>query len=215
MLVAGIAAAVAQAAAPPSVWNGRKPFHCKVQDAGEGADVRHPDRDPFCIHFKKTHQTVDELGIVDFLANEPARVAEASPKCFYFQKDHWRSTIVAGNDSTRTYQWQGKYFFDKASGDGGVWVRDFKFNGQTFDPRTLPGFPDAYKPFFGPGEGGTITHNSLDTDPNCVARADAHHDRIYKDEHRSDGSKHGTSGEEPKKGSTREKPAASGLIHLG
>jgi hypothetical protein len=131
------------------------------------------------VRFDKTHQNVDQLGIVDFLSQEPARAAAASPKCFYFQEDHWRSSVVQSNGSTVLYEWIGHYFFDKANGDGGAWVSGFSVGGQTYDPSQLPGFPPQYAPFFGPGTGGFITHNEVPVDSDCAARAKANPGAIY------------------------------------
>lgn len=181
VLVIGFAAASAHALAPPSPWDGRKPFRCEVQNARFEAEGPHPERDPYCVHFNKTRQNLTELGVVEFLSKEPARVAAAMDKCFYYQKDHWRGSIVQDDATTKTYHWHGHYFFDKARGDGGVWVTEFSVNGQTGDPRELPGFPEEWKPFFGPGEGGFITHNDIPSDPRCVERAESEGDAIYKD----------------------------------
>ena len=49
---------------------------------------------------------------------EPARVAAAGDKCFYFQSDHWRGSVVQDDGTTKTYEWDGSYFFDKAQGRG-------------------------------------------------------------------------------------------------
>ncbi len=89
------------------------------------------------------------------------------------QSDHWRGSVVQADASTKTYEWDGHYFYDRATGDGGVWVTNFSFNGRTQDPTTLPGFPAEYAPYFGPGTGGVITHNQVDVDPSCVAKARA------------------------------------------
>ena len=138
-----------------------------------GAEVKDPDADPFCIEFDKRHQNVSELGVVEFLSMEPARVALAVPKCFYFQSDHWRGSVVQADGSTKTYEWDGHYFFNKATGDGGVWVTNFNLNGRTFDPSTLPGMPAEYARHFGPGTGGVITHNEFEADPSCAEKAQA------------------------------------------
>ena len=111
-----VVAAPAPAAAPPSPWDGRNPFNCVLQNAGMGTAVAHPEADPFCIEFEKRHQNVSQLGVVEFLSKEPARVALASPKCFYFQSDHWRGTISESVPQSETYAWDGHYFFDKARG---------------------------------------------------------------------------------------------------
>src|SRR5947209_6036213 len=105
------AAPAAHALAPPSPWDGGNPFRCTVQNAGFGTAVPDPAADPYCVSFDKTHQSVDDLGIVDFLSKEPARVAAAAPKCFYFQEDHWRGTVDQGN-ATAIYEFVGHYFFD-------------------------------------------------------------------------------------------------------
>jgi hypothetical protein len=173
------AASGAPAATPPSPWDGTNPFQCELQHAGLGATVPHPGADPFCIDFDKRHQTVSDLGVVDFLSKEPARVALASSKCFYFQSDHWRGYLVAGVPSTQTYAWDGHYYFDKARGDGGVWVTNFSLNGRTADPSQLPGFPAQYGRYFGPGTGGLITHDQVQADPSCVAKAKRGGQHIY------------------------------------
>jgi len=163
--------ALARGSAPPTPWDGTNPYHCVLQNAGLGPTGPDPSADPYCIYFDKTHQNVDQGGIVDFISKEPARTAAASPKCFYFQADHWRSSVVQSDSSTVVYEWVGHYFFNKATGDGGVWVSGFSLNGHTFDPTTIPGFPPQYGQYFGPGTGGMITHDSVPVDPSCAARA--------------------------------------------
>jgi RNase P protein component len=172
--VVGLLVAVASAGgagAPPSPWDGVNPFACELQNADYGTTVPHPDADPFCVEYAKRKQNVTELGVVEFLTKEPARVALASPKCFYFQSDHWRGSIVQDDGSTKTYEWDGHYFFNKATGDGGAWVTNFNVNGQTGDPSTIPGLPPDYAKYFGPGTGGAITHDEIPADPTCVAKA--------------------------------------------
>ena len=149
-----------------SAYYGSIPFTCTLQQAGFEAEVPDPGADPFCIEFDKTRQNVSELGIVDFLSKEPARVANASPKCFYFQRDHWRGSLVQGVPPA-IYEWDGSYFFDKARGVGGVYVENFKVGGQTGDPSLLPGFPEEYKPYFGPGRGGVQKTGDVPADPSC------------------------------------------------
>jgi hypothetical protein len=161
----------AVAFAPPTPWDGVNPFNCTVQNAGFGATGRDPAADPYCVQFDKSRQNVDRLGIVDFLLNEPARTAAAVNKCFYYQQDHWRGSLIQRDANTVVYEFFGHYFFDKATGDGGVWVTGFKVAGLTFDPRNLPGFPPAWRRSFGPGRGGFITHDDVRGDPRCVALA--------------------------------------------
>jgi hypothetical protein len=173
------AATAAWAADPPTPWDGVNPFQCELQQAGFDARGPQPEADPYCIEFDKRRQNVTQLGVVEFLGKEPERAAAASPKCFYFQSDHWRGSIVQEDASTKTYEWDGHYFFDKARGEGGVWVSNFNFGGQTGDPREIPGFPEEWKPFFGPGMGGFRTRNSIDPDPRCAERAKREEHRIY------------------------------------
>jgi hypothetical protein len=81
--VALAACAPAWGANYPTGWNGDNPFSCEIQNVGFGTDYPHPEADPFCVEFDKRRQNVSELGVVDVLSQEPARVAAASPKCFY------------------------------------------------------------------------------------------------------------------------------------
>ncbi len=168
LLVAAPAAAQGSTTRP---WDGSLPFDCVLQQAGTDAKFPHPEADPFCVEYDKRKQNVTEGGLVQFLSLEPARVAAASPKCFYFQRDHWRGSIVQGDERTETYNWDGSYYFDKARGTGGVYVENFTFNNQTADPRLMPGFPEEYKPFFGPGRGGVQADDSVARDPACVEKA--------------------------------------------
>jgi hypothetical protein len=161
------------AADPVVGYDGSIPFDCELQQLGTGTDFPHPDADPFCVEYDKRHQNVTELGVVQFLSQEPARFAAAGPKCWYFQRDHWVGSVVQDDGTTQTYKWDGSYFFDKARGVGGVYVENFSVNGQTGDPRTLPGFPEDWKPYFGPGRGGVQTMDTVRADPRCVAKAKA------------------------------------------
>lgn len=171
--------AVADASSSPTPWDGKNPFVCKIQDAGRGTKVPDPGADPYCVNFDKTNQNVSQLGLVKFLSLEPARTQAAAGKCFYYQQDHWRGSVIQSKAQTKTYEFYGHYFFNKATGDGGVWVTDFNLNGRTFDPASLPGFPPQYGQYFGPGTGGFITHNAVPVDPVCVAKAKANPANIY------------------------------------
>ena len=159
----------APAAGQPQPYDGHIPFACTLQQAGTGTDFPDPNADPFCVEFDKTHQNATELGVVQFLSMEPARVAAASPKCFYFQRDHWTGSVVQGQ-SPETYHWDGSYFFDKARGLGGVYVENFRIGGQTGDPSTLPGFPAEWKPYFSSGRGGVQSSDSVQADPRCATK---------------------------------------------
>jgi hypothetical protein len=174
LAAAVIALAVpAGATAAPALYDGSNPFDCVVQDVGFGTDFPFPEADPFCVEFDKRRQNFTELGVVDFLAQEPARVAAAGPKCFYHQRDHWTARVQQEVEGTELYNWDGAYFFDRARGTGGVYVENFTFNNQTFDPRVLPGFPEEWKPFFGPGRGGVqFTDSGVEVEPRCVQLAE-------------------------------------------
>jgi hypothetical protein len=179
-VVVAVLLAVAPAAAgptPPTGWDGADPFRCELQRAGLGTQVPHPEADPYCVEFDKRHQNVTQLGVVDFLSKEPARVGAAVDKCFYFQSDHWRASVVQDDGSTKLYEWDGHYFFDKASGDGGAWVTNFDVNGHTGDPSQVPGMPPEWAQYLGPGTGGVITHDAVQADPSCAARAS--HGGVY------------------------------------
>jgi hypothetical protein len=171
VLAAALALPAASAAQELEGYDGSVPFDCVLQQAGTGADFPDPGADPFCVEYEKRHQNVTQLGVVQFLSLEPARVAQASPKCFYFQRDHWRGSVVQENELTETYNWDGSYYFDKARGVGGVYVENFTFANQSGDPTLLPGFPEEYKPYFSQGRGGIQTRGSVPVDPACVARA--------------------------------------------
>jgi hypothetical protein len=152
-------------------WDGRNPFACTLQQLGGGTAFPEPNADPFCVEYDKRHQNVDKLGVVDFLSNEPARVSAASPKCFYFQHDHWVGSVSEGIPQSQTYAWDGSYYFDNAKGTGGTYVENFSFAGQSGDPTLLPGFPSQYKPYFGDGRGGVRGDNQVPVDPKCAAKA--------------------------------------------
>jgi len=167
------AAAPTTAAADFAGYDGSNPFDCTIQDVGFGTDYPQPDADPFCVEFDKTRQNVTELGLVDFLAQEPTRVAAASNKCFYWQTDHWRGSIVQSDGRTETYGYDGSYFFDKARGAGGAHVENFRLLGQSGDPTTVPGFPDEWRPFFGKGRGGVMETGRVQAEPRCVDMAES------------------------------------------
>jgi hypothetical protein len=172
MLAALLAAAFPAAASgqEPSGWDGKNPFVCTLQQVGTGTGFPQPKADPFCVEFEKRHQNVDKLGVVDFLSKEPARVAAASDKCFYFQSDHWRGTVSESVPQSETYAWDGHYYFNKATGAGGVYVENFRIGGQTGDPTTLPGFPDEYRKYFSAGRGGVQAVGDVQADPRCASR---------------------------------------------
>ena len=174
-LAAGLATLVAAAPAAGqglvNGYDGTNPFNCVLQQAGYGSTVPDPHADPFCVEYQKDRQNVTDLGVVEFLSHEPARFELAGDKCFYYQHDHCRGSIVQDNGQTETYHWDGSYFFDQARGLGGAYVENFTINNQTGDPRDLPGFPAEYKPYFGKGRGGAYTTKTVGVNPKCVEMA--------------------------------------------
>jgi hypothetical protein len=179
-LLAVAAPATAHSGKVVGPYGGRIPFHCQIQDVGTGTDYPDPDADPFCVEYDKTNQNVTDFGLVDFLSKEPARVAAATPKCFYFQRDHWTGSVVQGGDR-KLWHWDGNYFFDKAKGIGGVSVHHFRVGGVRMDAKQFA--PDALKPFFHRGGGGgAIVLLQTVRDPTCAAKVDTPKERrqVYR-----------------------------------
>jgi hypothetical protein len=178
-----VAPAAASGQSPPfAPWDGTNPFNCVLQDVGTGTDYPDPEADPFCVKFDKTNQNVTDFGIVEFAAQEPARVAAASPKCFYFQHDEWTGSVVQGQQP-ELWHWDGRYFFDKAKGIGGVSVRAFRIGGRPQD--ATPYVPPEYRPYFDEtGGGGVISTLESGSDPRCAQMADADEERetIYSNQ---------------------------------
>lgn len=169
LLLLAAAPAAAQQTQVLGPWDGTNPFNCQLQDVGSGIDFPDPGADPFCVEFDKTSQNVTDFGLVDFLANEPARVAAASTKCFYFQRDHWTGSVVQGQPP-ELWHWDGDYFFDRAKGIGGVSVRNYRVLGQPAD--FTPFAPPQYQPFLdSDGGGGVIVQMESEIDPACAAKA--------------------------------------------
>lgn len=167
-----VALALPGSAAAPTTgpYDGRLPLHCKVQHAGTGTNVPHPEADPFCVDYDKTHQNVDHLGVVGFLLHEPARFAAVNGKCAYYQRDHWRSALVESDEATEVYNWDGAYWYDKATGAGGAYVEHFTVNNRSANPQSMPGFPQQYKKYFGYGRGGWQASTAVAVDPTCVGK---------------------------------------------
>jgi hypothetical protein len=150
-------------ATPVVPWDGSNPFRCTIQDVGTGTDFPDPGADPFCVEFDKTQQNLTELGLLDFLAREPARVAAASTKCFYYQVDHWTGSIVQGQPP-QLWHWDGRYFFDKARAVAGIHLSRLS------------------TPLFGPV---TVSSQLVDlgaAEPLCAAKVDTPEERrrVYR-----------------------------------
>jgi RTX calcium-binding nonapeptide repeat (4 copies) len=183
-LVAVAPAASAQAPAVPfAAWDGSSPFKCQLQNAGTGPveSVPDPGADPFCVEFDKNSQSLaPNFGILDFLLNEPGRVAAAVPKCFYYQSDHWTGALVQGQPP-ELWHWDGQYFFDKATGSGGVNLQNFRVGGQPASLEAYGQVPAAFAPYLDQGGGGAYVLNDIPVDPVCAARVDteAEREQIY------------------------------------
>lgn len=168
--VAALAAGVAPAQQGVEGYDGSNPFVCELQQAGQGTEIPRPGDDPLCVEYDKTRQDVSDMTIAAFLAGEPQRFGMAGDKCFYFQHDHWRSRIVAGQEATETYSWDGAYFLDRAAGRGGAYAENFTFNGRPA-PDASPIVPDQYDPYFSEGRGGLIGDMGIAVEPRCVELA--------------------------------------------
>jgi len=181
VITASLLCSASALAAPIAPYNGDNPFRCKTQNTGFGVDFPDPGADPFCVKYDKTQQNVTDLGVVEFLLLEPARVAAAVPKCFYHQTDHWTGSVVQGA-GPELWNWEGRYFFDKARGMGGVRVDNLVIGGQPADPRQIPGFPPNFSPYFSANGGGAFLNETIPADPNCAARVDTPQEakRVYR-----------------------------------
>ncbi len=175
------ALAVAQSPTVVGPYDGEIPFNCELQNVGTGTEYPDPDADPFCVEFDKTNQNVTDFGLAEFTAQEPARVAAAGDKCFYFQRDHWTGSVVQGQQP-EVWNWDGNYFYDRARGVGGVSVRNFRIGGTPQD--ASPYVPPAYQPYVDPeGGGGVEVLLESDPDPTCASKVDTpeERDRVYAD----------------------------------
>ena len=171
-LAIAVAAAVAAPASaqPIAPYGGHNPFNCQLQDVGTGTEFPDPDADPFCVEYDKTQQNVTDFGIFEFFSREPARVAAATPKCFYFQRDHWTGSIIQGTEP-ELWHWDGSYFFDKGTGSGGVHLANFRIGGQPMD--ATPFAPPEFQPYLAPGGGGgALMEGQVPVDPACAAQVD-------------------------------------------
>jgi hypothetical protein len=178
LVLAAVALLAAAALAPVSAgaqqdlagYDGSNPFLCELQFAGEGTEVPDPDADPFCVEYDKTRQDLTDMSIVEFLGGEPQRLEAASDKCFYYQRDRWRSRAVAGQELTETYSWDGAYFLDRAAGRGGAYAESFTVGGEPAADLS-PILPERYGSYFSEGRGGLMGDMGIEVDPRCVALA--------------------------------------------
>ncbi len=179
VLLAGAASAAALKLEP---YDGANPFLCELQQLGTGVAFSDPRADPLCVSYDKTNQDIASLGILAFLANEPARVAAALDKCFYFQSDEWRGSVFEGG-GLELYHWRGRYWFDRAHGAAGAYLEQVRIGGYGGDPRLVELAPQPLRSFLHPTGGGGQLRFEFDADPRCVAAVDtpAEADAIYAD----------------------------------
>ena len=146
------AVSAARPASAPPTRAGTAPTRSPAsQHAGFGATVPHPDADPFCVEFDKRRQNVTELGVVDFLSQGARARRRRGRQVLLLPVRPLARLGRAGRRLDEDLRWDGHYFFDKARGEGGVWVTNFNVNGHTGDPRQIPGIPPEYAQYFGPG----------------------------------------------------------------
>ena len=103
---------------------------CTVHRFGEGETpdiTAYPD-DPLCVEYAKRDITVDNGGAVAFVLAEPARFAIATPKCQYWQRDHWSVQFSRGD--TPVVRWDGSYWFDKGTGQAAARLRNLTVGGE-------------------------------------------------------------------------------------
>ena len=113
-----------------------------IQNVGFGTDFPDPDADPFCVEFDKRRQNFTEFGIVDFLAQEPARVAAAVAQVLLLPA---RSLDLVGRPGGRarpsSTTGTGATTSTRRAAPAASYVENFTFNNQTGDPRLVPGLP--------------------------------------------------------------------------
>lgn len=148
-MAAVLAVAVAVGAGPAGAQTPEPytdpPFSCQVIDYGsDPPTLPAPAADPLCVRYDKTNATVSTLGIVDFLAAEPGRVAIVAAKCSYWQQDRW--IIRATPDTPPLVAWNGSYWYDARSGSAGGVLRDLRIGDQ---PAGGEQFIEAIRPIVG------------------------------------------------------------------
>jgi hypothetical protein len=131
-LVPIFVATAAAAQVPPMGPYVDPPFasECTIRhfDEGESPDFATDPADPYCVEYEKRDITASNGGAVRFLAAEPARFAQAIPRCRYWQQDHWRVNLAPGVGPL--VQWDGSYWFDLGTGTAAGRLRNFRIGGQ-------------------------------------------------------------------------------------
>jgi hypothetical protein len=155
LLVVGLLAppATAMPLGPASHPTGLSPyraphFRCAKwlrYDSNESPSLPSPANDPLCVEYDKRNITVDNLGAVIFLYQEPWRFAAAGGKCRYWQKDHWRIQVSRPGDPVLV-QWDGSYWFDLINGEGGGILRNFRVAGHPADAAAVASLVERVSP---------------------------------------------------------------------
>jgi hypothetical protein len=86
------------------------------------------------------------------------------------------SSDAAPSHTPELWHWEGQYFFDKATGSGGVNIANFRVLGQpaSFPPGTIP---PEFAPYFDQGGGGANVAGNIPADPACAAKVDTPEER--------------------------------------
>jgi hypothetical protein len=152
-------------------YDGANPFRCELQRVGTGTTFPDPQADPFCVEYDKTNQNVAEFGILDFLAQEPARVAAAAGKCFYYQHDHWTGWVWQ-NGRPELWHWDGAYWFDLARGSGGAFFGNPRLLGVGGWSKLSPFLPPLLRPYLTTDGYGGQYLSGYPVLTRCAARVD-------------------------------------------
>ena len=147
-------------------------------DEGESPDFQIDPADPYCVEYEKRDITASNGGAVRFLAAEPARFAQAIPRCRYWQQDHWRVQLAPGTGPL--VQWDGSYWFDLGTGTAAGRLRNFRIAGQPAGVEQVALLVDPLAPDLatllrqfgdGPGGGGGAVVCLGMSAPHCAAPA--------------------------------------------
>ena len=124
-----------------SPTTGRTRSTARSRTSARAPPSRDPHADPFCVRFDKTGQNVTELGVVDFLAQEPARVAAAVDKCFYYQSRPLDRLDRAGATAASSTTSRAATSSTRRAGAAECISTTCASLGQSVDPAVIPGIP--------------------------------------------------------------------------
>ena len=138
---------------------------------GFGTAFPQPDADPFCVEFDKRAPERDQLGVVDFLSQEPARVAAASPQVLLLPDRPLARLDRAGRRRPPRPTAGTALLLRQGEGAGGVAVSELPRGRPVGRPAAVPGFPAEYRPYFGKGRAASTSPAGIDVEPRCVELA--------------------------------------------